>query len=823
MTAKVPFPNWSDPLALTLDTLTLDFFIQSPSTRSKAPDLSSRSHNPPSSRQPVDLASSVASVADDFLHDEVDAYEEAELDRSIRQSLILTQTDPFTNDDVPGAFPSNPPSAAGTTASSSSTVEGTTVLAGLVERILAKLEFQVKDVTVRIHHEDKRHGGVLELRIGQIRYADETGDQQVNEPRYTVRTIKLSSMGLYMLPNIDAGRRPGLAPSRSSSVSSASSSSSSTSNGAAEMMMSLAVADLRQSATSEADTDASVYHSAYSEAPEQSSLGKRTNDQAMRGRTPSPAPTITESKPRQGTMLLGFGSEDITFKVTTTQARQTASTAKPSGTPADIRRPMPAQAPSAPKCSPLPSLSMEIVVGTVAVVLLPSQLGMLLSVAQTMTSFSEDQTSTTIDHASDTAQGRLEARLRIKGVFVSTIYDMAAETSAELATALPSYWAKPATTYLPVGHLKLRLESFESTYSFEGVSPRPGMLRTATERSIPSRGSARQPPAVLFVKVSDLSIFEYLASDTTPLSGEAADAPPGGAYPLLIFDNGLPKQYDASPSAPTFASSRATWQAQLPVFPEFDAFDWRNSGLQKKTGGGERAWKVRQKARGAMKGMQGPEEQDTGPVIVSRKELSVSSRECCVHIKENISEPSAASVELQPVHVFLDLSLVERLLPMLRYITPIIKSPQSNPDLTPHPSPSRSIYTNLPPDPTGQFVIDDLDAQANSFATIQPSTQRVESSIVRCPLLRIDIRCPAPPGRRGTWGDDAHLRSGIVTLDIHGLAAHLGRSLGSTTGAARPTRESTESGSTANVEWRRMILFFCRVPGQSDRGSDVLY
>ena len=227
----------------------------------------------------------------------------------------------------------------------------------------------------------------------------------------------------------------------------------------------------------------------------------------------------------------------------------------------------------------------------------------------------------------ETLQPRIEARLRIKNILTSVVYDMNAEDSPTLAAAMSSYWAKPAATYLPVGHLKLRLEAIEATYAHKGHLPRPGVARTKSDRSFSYRlGSTSRPP-VITLKISDLSIFEYLASDTTPLTDEPADAPPGGAYPLLIFDSNLPKQYDTGSSAPSHSPSKpSTSPARSTVFPEYDAFDWRNSGLQKKTGGGEKAWKVRQKGRGAMKGAAVSEEEGV-PVVSVRKELSPLTRE----------------------------------------------------------------------------------------------------------------------------------------------------------------------------------------------------
>ncbi len=162
---------------------------------------------------------------------------------------------------------------------------------------------------------------------------------------------------------------------------------------------------------------------------------------------------------------------------------------------------------------------------------------------------------------------------------------------------------------------------------------------------------------------------------------------------------------------------------------------------------------------------------------------------------------------------------------MLRLITPAIRSASSdkvastNARLTP-----RTPCMGLPVERTSHFVLDDLDAQASSLSTLQPNERPSELLILRCPMIRLDIRCPAPPNRRGTWGDGAHLRSGIVTLDLHGLTASVGEPSGvpSTKPTIRQRRTSQageatrrlDSNAAASVEWQKMILFFSRVPGE---------
>ena len=143
---------------------------------------------------------------------------------------------------------------------------------------------------------------------------------------------------------------------------------------------------------------------------------------------------------------------------------------------------------------------------------------------------------------------------------------------------------------------------------------------------------------------------------------------------------------------------------------------------------------------------------------------------------------------------------------MLRHISPAVK----------HPDSSSQVPSTIPARPAAperrseSYVLDDLDARA-AKARNSPNT---EIAIIRCPMLRVSIRCPAPPNRRGTWGDGAHLRSGIVTLDLHGLNAKVAGS--DELSRKRSVRDGEEGGSV--VEWKKMIFFFSRVPGKCVEG-----
>ncbi|WRT66888.1 uncharacterized protein IL334_003851 [Kwoniella shivajii] len=829
VTARVPLSNlWSDPLCLTLDTLNLSFVLSRPSFYTKGKNVARPTGFQPERHR--DLAESVTSAADDFLHEELDAFEEAELGRSIRQSLVLNSTDPFNNDEeVPGSFPFGNPESIGTDGQPlPANVESTTVLAGLVGRILSRLEFRIKNIKIQIRFDDADHGGLFECRIGEIKYIDESQSQfnsNTDQPRTTIRSIRVSNAALYMLPKSSipvsqpsSSARPSFASpsSRSSSISSAS--SSSTTGDYQDMMMSQAVADLRDSTTmSDLTSEASIYHSAINEdpAPRIPVIVEGRSSEASPSRSATPRPD-TPATSKDETLLLTFGSEDIVLRMKTTRSLPNANLE--AVTSPGLSSPSRSiHVTSTTATSPLPSVNIEVSVGTIAAVILPEQASIILAALQCASQHSQvkshSPSPTSHVAASVTNQPQLTAHVTLKGLYASLIYDMTASSNPLITDILTTYWAKPSSTFIPTGHLRLRLETFEGHYASKGFIARLSDIRKSTTIPssairLPRRSStisrAGPSPPTLTITLQDASVFEYLASEQS--DNDLLDVPPGGAFPVLLFDTNLPRQYDVAPGVTSglFQSipSKPTSSIQAQVFPEFDSVDWRNSGLQRKSGGSEKQWKVKQKGKGILKGAHGSvSEPNDVPVISIKKELVTST---------------TASVTLQPVHIFLDLSLVERLLPMLRSIAPAIRSkPEIIDPMTPFGvRPSHRPF-DLLRQPTTESIIDDLDAQASSYSTIQPSQPAKPVLDIRCSLLRLDIRCPAPVNRRGTWGDGGHLRSGIVTLDIQYLKTKVSTGSSATTATSQsstrnPGRKDGEG--TTIVNWDKMILFFSRAP-----------
>jgi len=381
-----------------------------------------------------------------------------------------------------------------------------------------------------------------------------------------------------------------------------------------ENMMSSAIADLRQSTISEVDSEASVYQSAMSER----SAHSAHEDTPIVADSGTSTPKAEQEK---GVMILSFGNEEVVLRMKTTQAPI------PGHAPTSITesRPSPHRAPSSFAGSMLPSIDFDVSIGTIAIMLLPSQMAAILSMSREISSPGAKGQPTPPAAATDKPHPKLDGKVRIKGICVSAVYDMAVQSTPDFSESVSTYWNRPASFYLPIGHLKLKLEGLEAAYSTTGYTPRLQSVHSPA-RPLPRRSSTTSTvrfgprPPVITLRISDLSLFEYIATDTTAASDEPEDSIPGGAYPVLLFDAGLAKQYDV-----TSPGGKHTYGPGVNTFPEFDAVDWRNSGLHKKSGG-EKAWKVRPKGKGAMKAVPGAEI-DSSPVLLLRKELAAASRE----------------------------------------------------------------------------------------------------------------------------------------------------------------------------------------------------
>jgi autophagy-related protein 2 len=376
-------------------------------------------------------------------------------------------------------------------------------------------------------------------------------------------------------------------------------------------MMSMAVADLRHSMLTSTASGASIYQSALTEAPlDENEYGEESGHSQLR-ESRSSTPTPPSGPKDDAQLLLSFGTEAIVLRMTTTRLN-VGSTSIPQGGSND--RVAPREASDA-----MPAVEVDLSFGTIAALILPKQAATILSALQTVTPSGTDTSPKVMESidSTDMPQAKLVARVKVKALFASIVYDLSAADNRDFSATVPNFWQKPSVTDVPVGHLKLRLDTLQAVYQSLGHTAETASSHTQrdTARRASTTRKAALPPS-FSLSLADFSIFEYLAS--APATEE--DSPPGGSFPVFIFDSNLRKQYEHD------IAGRSGSMIPPPVFPEFDGIDWRNSGLQRRGAAAEKMWKVKQRGRGVLKGgLNGPE-LETGPVVSLHKEMSYQAR-----------------------------------------------------------------------------------------------------------------------------------------------------------------------------------------------------
>lgn len=643
-----PTPSSAQPLSLALSHLHLNFIITQPT-----PAASNRQPPPPSSsRPPVDLAESVASVADEFVRHELDAREEQELLHSVHTLRRDEDMDPFVSPDQPalnntddedeqwlppGSIrPFLSPGRKGSVSTAGGAVseqEGAkTLLAGVVEGLLARLKVDVKDVRIRIRFEGppagKEQGGLeMELRIGRAGYRDEAGTSAAPSSVSTssttvpllpsarsVKTLRVSSVAVCtrLIPH-SAASSPSTPTRRSSNASYDSASSSEDDEDPAnEMMMSQAVADLRESVVLGTEDGESVYESAtggsfFGGGPPSDAGTERAGEQSALD-TNQPRGKSEEKEEIQWQTLASFGSEEIVLRVSShppsllpsnPDRSHSASSATSSGS----------STPSSISVSSLSTLSIDLSLPSLSVLILPPQARSLYHFGNILVSSlpSSAPPSRQASLPEPVSPPPLHAAVHLKSALLVLVYS---EDPFPSSTE-DQFWARPKGGLLPGGEIEVRIDKAEGVWrNVESLvapsgrdrrkSSSASSLRPSVSRASSSASQAPSPPTTgpmsptLSITVKDMSILEHLAPPTTAAAAAATtDTPPTPTTaPIMIFDTNLPLQYDFSETS---------------SFPDFEHQDWRRP-RRAASGSVDKGWHVRpgrSKAGGAFGGAGG--------------------------------------------------------------------------------------------------------------------------------------------------------------------------------------------------------------------------
>ncbi|GAA6002021.1 Atg2p [Rhodotorula paludigena] len=729
-------------------------------THSRSSSFSTTASTAAESPPPVlDLADSHVSLAlaHDFVSHALTPAEDAEL----RASLHLSPS-ASTSVDLPGAFGGARREAGEGTGENDAEVVETTMLAGVVERILARLEVKVRSVRVRLRWEagEAQEMGEheLELRVDEIVCKGDAGagefavpaDHTRTSEQVQTRSLTVTPPRLYLrlaapdqppppstaAPSLSSYTRRG---TESGYASSSSEDSDSSTDEHDLLAMSQSIADLRTSFHSAASSSArDMFASARSggafsavveereeEAREAAAGGRddpfvdpdeafvtpqaspaRRDEQPLPAGSPAPEGTVDDAQ-----LIVSLGSPDsvtpLGFYLISSLPPSTQTAVSPPT--ATSRPPL-----SALRLKPELTLRADLLEPWI-VALSAAQLAAIAALAGQLAAPPETanphSTSTTAAPSTGLPLN-VDLRLAALSLVILLPSSNAPLSQSDLFTT--------SSAPLKAPHLRIRLED------------------------LALRASKRNALGGLEVSLGHLTLSETASSPTAH----------GGwrTLPILVDDLAL----TPSPGG-------------------IDTVDWVRAASAARGGVATKDWRRSTKNAKGVPRTSGPAAQADAPAVRAR-----------------LGGAGGTSVELAPLHLCVDLAMAARLLPLVDEVAAAVSnlSPSaaappprqrktSTTSTASTPRPLSPVFTSpsLP-----LHVLDDLSAAPSRTRSTPPALS------ISCPLLRISLRCPAPRKERLVAQDPDQLRSGILTLDLVGPSLSLKRA-----GEARLDFESLDA------------------------------
>jgi autophagy-related protein 2 len=556
VTARIPWPNpLTSSVGLALESLHLTFNIM-PTT----------SKLPPS----AELADSMLSVAETFIHDELNDYDEA----AIRESIYSDAGGSQSIDPVPGGLD---PFITEHGGNHDSEPPGVSIFATLVERLLARFEFDASDIRITLVHTG--HSS-LTLNIPSIRYHTELNNDGVSsnparQAQGVLRTIQISGVNIttrnlrpispQSLTSLHASQSSQYAssttatPPRSPSQSSISSDSSDMDDDTT-MMMSQSIVGLPMRPPSPASSvESSMYASAVSTVPIASEMvvcsPSTDQSQTIPTAVSKPAPLLTVTKEIEDELILSFGSEPIVLRL----VAPSPVTPQPNASSSSATTHPDSAASSHPEVTPSTTseaLKLEVSIGVMALTLRAVQIRNLLEMTEHWMSHSRDlapQTSSKeLPQSPNGILSRYDASLRVRGVVTLLL---PADSFYATPDALSNFYQRPLVPpHLSFGYVRLHIDNISASMSSLPLKPSPHTISN-------SLGSTTTGQ----LSIDDTSLFAFLPSDTPGDSSRLY------ASPIVIVDPHLQSQYPPNHVHPDLREANAEH-----VLPAFDVVDWTN-------------------------------------------------------------------------------------------------------------------------------------------------------------------------------------------------------------------------------------------------------
>ncbi|VDB83052.1 unnamed protein product [Peniophora sp. CBMAI 1063] len=560
VTARVPWPNpLSGNIRLSLSSLHLVL------------EVSARPSEQPSS--PVDLAESVVSVAETFVHDEMSVYEEEELMNSIHEELGMSDDhvvpgglDPFGSPED-RSQPSNP----------AGDPDGVSLFAGLLQRLLLRFEMDVEDLKITIVHPGHSEFivSLAELHLNHQASGDPSNaDSSLQSPIVPedVRVIRLSGFSV-QCRNLDLANdvRAPISNEQSPTQSNTASASDSDYDEASQLLMSQSFAALpprpnnRLHQSLEVDSSA-LFQSAMSTLPEvpEPEPGSQSTESSQSNAPRSPTPShshVSEALPAAD-ILCAMSTEPLVIRITL--RIPTSTSASSMDTPPTAASPPTSLPPSR-------SVSVAASMGPFACAIRPWHLSAALELADAFSS-----------SGANTASGSRSRAAASPSILAKTTsyldeVDISVRVRAIVALALPSgyfhvressFFERPLQPpNLSSGYSRLYVDTI--TASFRGTTKPSASLSTPVS---PAVGIRSQNDAV-----SPLRLHAQLA--VADLSILAFGCPPSDVtehrvLPVLITDPTLSGQYGEEHDAPPSLSEGLPLRRHAQDLPTISSPNW---------------------------------------------------------------------------------------------------------------------------------------------------------------------------------------------------------------------------------------------------------
>ncbi|KAH7922102.1 putative peripheral membrane protein [Leucogyrophana mollusca] len=729
VTARIPFPNpLTSSVGLSVQSLRLTLHVNP-----------TNPHHPP---QPnPNLADSVVSVAETFIHNELSPREEAALRESLHPGPHVEP--PFNDDtgrDLPGGLDPFITNLGDEEQHGDVDPAGVSVFATFIERLLARFEFSALDTKITLVHPGQAS---FTLSIPEIRYGTETPETANLVRTVSISGVTLTSRSLRPLVSNSPATTPSTlspasptssrytsrprSPSIPRSVSPASSSSSLDEE--TQLLMSQSLASLPprpqlRAASPASSVTSSMYQSAISAVHGSSSISvpgarsqhlDRINTDHLRhdgtprqgfhlGGQHGPLGSLVEED-----MIMSFGVEPVVIRLKTPLLHRATSVPE-EGSP--VYSSSAAQQEDSPQEKE--RLQLSISSGVLAFALRACHVRMLLDILNILGSYSPPPPPPP-SPASSTKPGLLdiglEARMNIRGIAILLI-----PVTSITSQHLEEFYARPLKPPMwPFGYVRALLENISGSLVLpgihsEGSQSAGGLVGGGAQATGPST-SKSSPPVSASLALAEMSIFAFHAvSPTVPRTAEPS------ASPVLITDPHLINQYSIRQSRPPF--SGASKQGRPPSdmqLATFDAVDWT---LSKHVTGSAKlsTWRTRPKHVPSRSS-----DHDIAPAV----SVVVQGPPMAARPRSN-SATRTVEVQIAPLHFFVDLGIMldeGNLLPFVEEIMSV---------------------DNLSRPPVGSDQRDQRPAV-----------------LVGLPMIRVEVRCPPPPLRSP--------RSGSLILDLQNI------------------------------------------------------